>query len=282
MMVSMLLGCGSEDPAGRLADAPPAVDAAPQLDAAPPVDAAPGGDVGCVPTSPAAETCDRVDNDCDGLIDNVDVGGDGIYDCQRVLLLGGPGALPSSNFEQWAHGNGSIVTRLADSTVTVDAALLASFDLVLIDRVVRLYTADEAAALSGWVHGGGGVMALSGYSGGSADLDNPNSLVAGMGLRFTGNLLNGPVTTFVSHPLTTGLTSVTFAGGFPVAVDPTAEQPVVVGQAGAMTVAVAASYGSGRIYLWGDEWVTFDSEWVGSAEIQQFWVDAFGWLGKLR
>jgi hypothetical protein len=235
-----------------------------------------------VPTPPATEVCDRADNDCNGLVDDVDAGGDGLFDCQRVLLLGAQGGGAVVNFERWAHGNGTVVTRSVDPAVVVDAALLASYDLVLLDRLVRPYDAGEAAALATWVAGGGGVMALSGYTGGATDVDYPNSLVAGMGARFAGALLNGPVTGFPTHPVTTGLSSVTFLGGFPVAPDPTTTSTTVVGRIGTTVVATATRFGAGRVYLWGDEWVTFDSEWVGSVEIQRFWVDAFGWLGKYR
>jgi len=276
--------CGGSDRTGVLPDGPAPLDAA-VLDATAPdatmADAA-ASDGGCVPTSPAAEVCDGIDNDCDGLVDNVDVAGDGIYDCQRVLFLGTQGAQASSSFEAWAHSNGTTVTRLVDPSVTVDAALLAAYDIVLIDRVGRLYTADEAAALATWVHAGGGVMALSGYSGGPQDQTFPNSLVVQLGVQFTGALLSGPVTMFTPHPLSTGLTSVTFSGGFPVMATASAEQPIVVGQIGTTPVAIATPYGSGRVYLWGDEWVTFDSQWAGSIQILQFWVDAFGWLGKFR
>lgn len=262
LLAAIAVGCGGGDAMGRLADAPD------------------GADAGCVASGP--EVCDGVDNDCDGLIDDVDAGGDGIYDCQKVLFLGPPGLRPSADFDAWARGNGTLVTRMVDPNVMVTAELLAPFDLVLIDRISRAYSAEEAAALAAWVNGGGGVMALSGYLGGPSDKDFPNSLVAGLGIGFTGNLLSGPVTTFAADPLTTGLSSVTFAGGFGVAVDAAADRPVLVGKVGAQVVAASVRHGAGRVYLWGDEWVTFDSEWAGSAEIRQFWVDAFGWLGRFR
>ena len=39
-------------------------------------------------------------------------------------------------------------------------------------------------------------------------------LLAPFSVAYTGGLLNGPVTTFATHPITTGLTSVTFNGGY--------------------------------------------------------------------
>jgi hypothetical protein len=50
----------------------------------------------------------------------------------------------------------------------------------------------------------------------------------------------------------------------------------------ALPVAVVATRGSGRLFLFGDEWVTFDSEWVSMPEIEQFWVNIFDWLGGCK
>ena len=33
----------------------------------------------------------------------------------------------------------------------------------------------------------------------------------------------------------------------------------------------------GRVVVWGDEWITFDSDWLGYADVQQFWVQMVGW-----
>jgi hypothetical protein len=266
----VLAACGDDSGAHKLPDAP-ATDDARQGDAT--IDA-----IDCTPTSPATEVCDDVDNDCDGLTDNVDSGGDGLYDCQRVLLLGNPGVNPSSNFQSWTLMNGTVVSRQVDPTI--DATLLAQFDLVLIDRVTRAYTSDEANALAAWVDAGNGVMALTGYAAAVGDAENPNSLLAALGASFDTTLLSGPVTTFPAHPTNTGLTSVTFSGGRPILT--TAPNVTVVGTIGTANVAIAYEHGNGRVYLWGDEWVTFDSQWSSMPEIKQFWVNAFGWLGKFR
>jgi hypothetical protein len=272
-VVVAVAACNSNDNSRHIEDAP-------QVVADAPADTAP---VGCVPTVPATEVCDHVDNDCNGLVDDVDVGGDGIYDCQSVLFLGSPGSGGTSDFSAWAHGNGTTVTRITDPAIVVDAALLAQYDIVMLEALPRLYTADEATALETWVHAGGGVIALSGYSGNSVDYTYPNSLVAGMGAQFGGNLMSAQVTELTPHPLTEGLTSITFQGGFAVVIDdPQTTPATVIGQIETTTVAAAMQYGVGRVYLWGDEWITFDSVWSGNPELPKLWVDAFGWLGRFR
>jgi hypothetical protein len=36
--------------------------------------------------------------------------------------------------------------------------------------------------------------------------------------------------------------------------------------------------GSGRAFVWGDEWIEFDSEWSTLPEIERLWVQVFTWI----
>lgn len=245
-------------------------------------------DGGCVPTAPATEVCDEVDNDCNGKIDDVDSGGDGIFDCQRILLVGAAGANPSANFVAWLTGNGSQVERvLTDTTTPLTATLLDGVKVVILDRLPRTFTTDEAAILATWVEAGGGLMVMTGYSGGATDRDRPNSLLAPYGLGYQGGLVSGPVTMFTTHPLTTGLSSVTFSGGFVVGTvgadaGPGGGPTTTVATLPSGAAGVVQVRGAGRVFVWGDEWVTFDSEWSSMPMIRTFWVNALGWLEGLR
>jgi hypothetical protein len=35
-------------------------------------------------------------------------------------------------------------------------------------------------------------------------------------------------------------------------------------------------------FVWGDEWITFDSQWSSMPMIKTFWVHILGWLEGLR
>lgn len=239
-------------------------------------------DAGCVPSGP--EVCDGIDNDCNDLVDDVDEGGDGIFDCSRIALFGGPGSLGSSNFLNWLGSNGVTVTRLQTDTASLTPQILADYDVVILDRLVREYTADEAALFRDWIEAGGGVMSMTGYSGAAVDRLNPNSLLNELGLGYVDGLRSGPVTMFVPHATTSSLTSITFAGGFRVEVlpGPLAATSTVVALLPDGPAAVAAERGSGRVFVWGDEWVQFDSEWSSMPEIPRFWANVLGWLRHFR
>jgi hypothetical protein len=292
----LVLAAACSDSGGKDAavlDATPASDAAPSLDAASAKDAqtadalasdAAGADV----LAPDAEAEDAGGLDAaapDSSIMCPD-GGVGMF-CTgiRIALLGLPGLNSSSNFENYLNSNGQRVTRLqattqTSSTSSITLGLLQSYDVVILDRLVRTYSSTEARTLRNWVAGGGGLMSMSGYTGGGEDYLRPNSLLESFGLRYLPGLYSGPVTSFVPHPVTMGLSAVTFSGGYRVG-----EIGGVVGGMNTVTATLAAGpveivqeRGSGRVVVWGDEWVEFDSEWQSMPMIEQFWIDVLGWL----
>ena len=234
----------------------------------------------CIPTESPEVTCDGLDNDCDGYVDDVDVGGDGFCDCLRIGVIGDPGVLASSSFQAWLVARGTSIVRFGLDGAPLTADQLAAHDVVILDRLRRDYTAEESTILRDFVAAGGGVMAMTGHTGGGEDRTRPNSLLATIGLEYLPGLHSGPVTSFEAHPLTTGLTSVTFQGGYLVA--------EVAGVPGANTVVarlpvgpagIAQERGEGRVFVWGDEWIQFDSEWTTLPEINQLWVNVMSWLG---
>ena len=44
-------------------------------------------------------------------------------------------------------------------------------------------------------------------------------------------------------------------------------------------VGVVQDRGNGRLFMFGDEWVEFDSEWKNIPQIKQFWVQTLSFLG---
>jgi len=57
---------------------------------------------------------------------------------------------------------------------------------------------------------------------------------------------------------------------------------VVVAEITDGPVGLALERGSGRAFVWGNEWVEFDSEWQSLPEIKTFWVNSLGWLNGAR
>lgn len=251
------------------------------------------GGNGCVPTEAEEVSCDGMDNDCDGFADNIDVGLDGFCDCLRVGIIGDSGYNPTSNFVSWLEEQGTSVTRttLADNLGVVTPELLANYDVLLVDRIERPLSPEETAAVESFVKDGGfGLITLIGYN---FDLDNPapervraNTVLGAFGLAYTGDYLHdgpggGVTPSFVQdHPVSMGIFDVNYAGGM-APVDSGGQGETVVfatvpeGDAG---LAHQTADGGGRVIAWGDEWVTFDSDWLGYADVERFWSQMLAWV----
>jgi hypothetical protein len=204
-------------------------------------------------------------------------------DCTQlnIGILGNPGQNPSANFQAWLVSSGTSVARTQTTPgVTLTAAALAPFDVIVLDWLTRDYTADEAAVLATWVKAGGGVASMSGYDNNTTDDWHANSLLAPLQVAYNGSLLTGAVTTFAPHPITAGLTSVTFNGGYAVADlggSASTRTPIAF-FSGNVPIGYAIQMGAGRAFVWGDEWIEFDSEWSTLPDIKQLWVQVFAWL----
>ena len=235
---------------------------------------------GCVPSP---EICNDVDDDCDDQIDNVDVGKDGICDCLKIALVGNQGANPSAEFQLWLEAQGTQVDRI--NTVLnepLDKAILNKYDILVLDYLIRSYTAEEQAAVQTWVDAGGGMMSMTGFTNQQFVADRPNSLFKPMGLSYNTSkgFFSGPVTQFAPHEITMGLTSISFFGGLYVdIVDDGININKTIMTLPQGPVGVVQDRGNGRLFMFGDEWVEFDSEWKNIPQIKQFWVQTLSFLG---
>jgi hypothetical protein len=217
----------------------------------------------------------------------VDAGSGGVdAACSQlnIGILGNPGSNATSNFQSWLEARGTAVQRFQTTDgVPLTADALQPFDVIIVDLPPRSYTSDEAAIFAAWVSAGGGVASMSGYHNDTSQDWRPNSLLAPLGLAYSGQLLWGPVTQFAVHPITAGITSVTFDGGYGISDLGTVgstRTPIafVSGSPDSVAVSYAVQMGQGRAFLWGDEWIEFDSEWSSMPQIPELWLQVFQWI----
>lgn len=230
------------------------------------------------------ETCDGLDNDGNGIIDDVDVGQDGICDCLRIATLGVKGTWGQGDvFATWLDGkstNGAV--DLAAQQLT--PALLAKYQVIVaqdVSKIGRTYSAAEIAALGDWVKGGGGFLTLIGY-GDPDERSNVNALLSTFGISYDADPIlpkNGgstiPVTTWAMHPVTSGVTKIGVDNGYEVAGAGT-----TLATEQGLSLLRALEVQKGHVLAWGDEWLTYNSEWVDHPDYQvaRFWVNMIKWL----
>jgi hypothetical protein len=132
---------------------------------------------------------------------------------------------------------------------------------------------------------------MTGYSSPPNDNANVNILLAPFGLSYGevqilkkgASATTVPITEFVAHPITTGVTAVGVDNGYevngPASPDPQSNFTVYA-TGGGYRVGEAIQIGKGHVDVWGDEWITYNSEWVSHPDYQVplFWTNTIKWL----
>jgi len=230
------------------------------------------------------ELCDGLDNDANGIVDDRDTGNDGICDCLRIATLGLPGQWGEGDvFDMWLDSRSdSGAIDLNDQVLTPE--LLAPFQVIVVQDVSKMgrsYSEAEVQAFNGWLANGSGVMILIGYADAS-ERANVNALLAMSGLSYAdqpilqkqgGNTI--PITGWQPHPVTEGVQQIGVDNGYPVA----GATPSLASES-SFDLLRAGAVGGGRVLVWGDEWITYNSEWSEHPEyqVELFWVNAIKWL----
>lgn len=230
------------------------------------------------------EICDGIDNDGNGIIDDVDVGHDGICDCLRIATLGVKGQWGAGNvFAQWLNGKSTAgAVDLAAQTLT--PALLGGYQVIVaqdLSAIGRTYSAAEITALGDWVKAGGGLLTLIGY-GDASERANANAILATFGMSYAAAPILAkqggstiPVTTWVAHPVTSGILKIGVDNGYE-----TQGSGTTVATEQSLKLLQVKEVSSGKVIAWGDEWITYDSEWSAHPDyqVERFWLNMIKWM----
>jgi hypothetical protein len=243
------------------------------------------------------EVCDGLDNDADGVIDNVDAQGDGICDCLRIATIGLPGTWSNgtSVLADWLNARSTTpVVDLGNATLTEES--LRGFQVIIAQDLrgpagsPRTYTQAEADALMAWVEGGGGLFTMIGF-GDPSEVVNINGLIAATGLHYSTQPGYATVNNWTTHPVAMGLTEGAIRNGYAVRDESDSDTDTndenVIGYAtGAASGQLngvffrGRAHGTGHILVWGDEWISYDSEWQTQPQlrVERLWLNSIKWL----
>lgn len=226
--------------------------------------------------------CDDKDENDNGIVDDVDIGKDGLCDCIHIGFFGeiaSDAGQDTASFDAWLierSGQVPIKRLAADETLT--AEWLASLQVLIIGGMQEraaaggAFTAEEIAAFDDWVRNrGGGVMTLSGYTATSDDAQPTNELLANTGLGYDlgtvqeqGVIGEAAPPVWLNdiaapdHPTVDQVTEIGVYYGYPVEGDGT-----VILQGEGYDLAMAKQVGNGRVFVFADEWITQDATWAG-------------------
>jgi hypothetical protein len=221
--------------------------------------------------------CDGVDDNNNGIIDDVDRGRDGLCDCLRIGFLGSlasDAGTMTGAFQAWLEERSDVPVKLIGARETLTADLLRDLQVLVVGNVADRANAGgfppaEIEALRQWVDvEGGGLMTLAGYTARDADVAPTVALLGpfGMSYDFQGRgpgvlgtgappmLVRGLVAP--EHPTLTGITVLGVYYAYPVLGD----GQVLVSEAG-FNLAMVKTVGMGHVFAFADEWITQDALW---------------------
>ncbi|MES1207742.1 MAG: hypothetical protein ABUS79_17540 [Pseudomonadota bacterium] len=247
----------------------------------------------------------------------------------KVAVIGKPGKWganpngdPDTALQDWLNSS-SAGTAQADnftSRPTLTPDFLATYSVIILASLADdsssgpwwTFSATEVAAFRTWVENGGGVITLAGYSGDPGEIAPLNQLIGFSGVAYSADGTWGTCsdvqtcncthsntlsewnrTDPVVANLSTGVTFVGYQNGRPIIAPSDAHVAATVG--GTSNALVGKLVGKGRILAFGDEWITYTSQWTGAGnpsatdpscagylpqdkyQMAQFWYNMIHW-----
>jgi hypothetical protein len=249
--------------------------------------------------------------------------------CINIGSLGKPGTfgfMPGVDntkaFETWLNSESSATASMILTHQKLTADFLAGFDVLILQDLEDAnggmagagpfwqFAPDEVDALTQWVQNGGGLITLTGYSGNVQEVVPTNSLLKFANISYnTDDVLSTcgppvmdcycvgnsvPLTSWVAtDPIAANITAVGAFHGRTI----NAPDATLVAGTSAAKYAVSKVMGKGKVFVFGDEWVTYTSQWGAPLsqntdmnnscymkgankvyQVPQFWYNAIKWV----
>ena len=241
---------------------------------------------------------------------------------------GAPGGDTDTAFQEWLNSN-SAGTAKADvyaTKPTLTADFLSGYKVIILASLSDdsnvgpfwTFSAAEVAAFQDWIENkGGGVITLTGYSSDGGETGPPNQLLAFSGVSYntdtvTAQCLDWTVcgcagsqtlsdwnrTDPVISDLSSNVTWIGFEKGRSINAPADAHVAATVQYNNApVNVIVGKVAGAGRVLMYGDEWITYTSQWTGAGVVAsncttgsypqdkyqtaQYWFNMIKWVQPL-
>ena len=216
----------------------------------------------------AQEYCDGIDQNCNGNnFYEQDLDGNGFLACQESVWFRNSSSNSTdpmgacSQAAGYLSNQGLTINQYYHGNNTVTASLLQDFGLYIhhganSSGAIRAYTNAEAYALADWVYQGGRLLYI-GYNS-HTNCDIADSIPSQFGFSCTSNnsFWSGTASSFVAHPITSGLSLVGGEGGENWSLSSPAQSLISIN---GNEFLAAVEYGEGKVVLVANEWPFYNS-----------------------
>jgi hypothetical protein len=248
-----------------------------------------------------------------------------------VAVIGKPGKWganpngdPDTALQAWLNSSSAGTAKADNYTtrVTLTSDFLAPYNVIILASLSDdsnagpfwTFDASEVAAFQDWVvNKGGGVIALTGYSGNGSEINAPNQLIAFSGISYNSDGIyasyawpvsgcsgSNPLSDWIKTDpvianLSNGITWVGVDNGRSINAPADAHVAATVPGPPVKNALVGKVVGKGHVLAYGDEWITYTSQWNGSGnpktidptckgalpqdvyQTSQFWYNMIKW-----
>lgn len=208
--------------------------------------------------------------------------------CFNIASIGQLGTFGDNTSEliDWLNGQSSAAVAVYQTKPALTADFLRQYDVIILQWLSDgqggpywQFSSGEIQALSDWVNAGGGLIALSGFEPSSDEVAPLNSLLSFTDISYnTDDILGAcpatlpctcwantvPVGPWAPGPIGYDITQVGAYHGR--SINPgsaTVDASSQLDASNAVVYAAHETVGSGHVFAWCDEWVTYTSQWLG-------------------
>jgi hypothetical protein len=209
--------------------------------------------------------------------------------CIAIASIGQPAAYGADSgssdnqnaFQEYLNTKSNATVKMFTTKPTFNADFLKDYDLIVLQAMVNgslkggavpwTIGDDEVKAVEEWVKAGHSIISMSGYQGDSAEVNPLNKLLGFTGITYNTDDIytNGDRWDYCrdsSVPFNGWKSPMDFGGMKAVGVFhgrslKCGDCKVWAEDAGGMKMGVEKDVGSGRVFAFADEWVTYTSQW---------------------
>jgi hypothetical protein len=246
--------------------------------------------------------------------------------CVRIASIGKPGHYgvagdDTTAFTDWLNSKSNASVDMYTTRPTLTAAFLSTYDVIIIQWLTDsnsgpywTFSNDEINALQSWVKSGGGLITLSGYDSNSQEVVPLNQLLSFTDLSYNTDTVLGscppsldcycwgdsvPLGGWTGAPIGTNVSQIGVLDGR--SINPGSATVDCAAPSGTV-YAAHETVGQGHVFSFADEWITYSSQWLGTAaanqgsmytdpnnpcydksaaevfQVPQFWFNALSWV----